>query len=201
MRAAQVMRLDGPDAIEVSEIDEPSGDGVVVDVHAAGVAFPDALLSRGLYQYKLEPPFVVGGEIAGRGAKRTGRQPRAAGGPGRRADDDQRRHGGGRRARSAAGVQAARQRQLRGRAPACCSTTSRCIFALTVRGPAAATAKRCWCTARPAASARRHCGSRRCSARPARSRSSAARTRPTSRPPPGPPTSCWPTASRTRSRS
>ena len=65
MRAARVMRLEGPDAIEVSEIDEPSGDGVVVDVHAAGVAFPDALLSRGLYQYKLEPPFVVGAEIAG----------------------------------------------------------------------------------------------------------------------------------------
>ena len=65
MRAAQVMRLDGPDAIEVSDIPEPTGDGVVVDVHAAGVAFPDALLSRGLYQYKLEPPFVPGGEIAG----------------------------------------------------------------------------------------------------------------------------------------
>jgi NADPH2:quinone reductase len=65
MRAAQVTRLDGPDAIETVEIDEPSGDGVVVDVHAAGVAFPDALLSRGLYQYKLEPPFVPGGEVAG----------------------------------------------------------------------------------------------------------------------------------------
>ncbi len=65
MRAAQVTRLDGPDAIEVAEIDEPSGEGVVVDVYAAGVAFPDALLSRGLYQYKLEPPFVPGGEIAG----------------------------------------------------------------------------------------------------------------------------------------
>ncbi|MFZ0832491.1 MAG: NADPH:quinone oxidoreductase family protein [Mycobacterium sp.] len=65
MRAAQVTRLDGPDAIEVSDIPEPTGDGVVVDVYAAGVAFPDALLSRGLYQYKLEPPFVPGGEIAG----------------------------------------------------------------------------------------------------------------------------------------
>jgi NADPH:quinone reductase len=65
MRAARVMRLDGPDAIEISDIDEPSGDGVVVDVHAAGVAFPDALLSRGLYQYKLEPPFIAGAEIAG----------------------------------------------------------------------------------------------------------------------------------------
>jgi NADPH2:quinone reductase len=65
MRAARVMRLDGPDAIEVSDIDEPTGDGVLVEVYAAGVAFPDALLSRGLYQYKLEPPFIVGAEIAG----------------------------------------------------------------------------------------------------------------------------------------
>lgn len=65
MRAARVTRLDGPDAIEVAEVDEPSGDGVVVDVHAAGAAFPDALLTRGLYQYRPEPPFVLGAEIAG----------------------------------------------------------------------------------------------------------------------------------------
>ena len=65
MRAARVTRLDGPDAIEVTEIDEPSGDGVVVEVHAAGAAFPDALLTRGLYQYRPEPPFVLGAEIAG----------------------------------------------------------------------------------------------------------------------------------------
>jgi len=38
---------------------------VVVEVHAAGVAFPDALLTRGLYQYRPEPPFVLGAEIAG----------------------------------------------------------------------------------------------------------------------------------------
>jgi NADPH:quinone reductase len=65
MRAARVTRLDGPEAIEVVEVDEPAGDGVVVDVHAAGVAFPDALLTRGLYQYKPNPPFVLGAEIAG----------------------------------------------------------------------------------------------------------------------------------------
>ncbi|OMC14401.1 MULTISPECIES: NADPH:quinone oxidoreductase family protein [unclassified Mycobacterium] len=65
MRAARVTRLDGPDAIEVSDVDEPSGDGVVVEVHAAGAAFPDALLTRGLYQYRPEPPFVLGAEIAG----------------------------------------------------------------------------------------------------------------------------------------
>lgn len=65
MRAARVTRLDGPDAIEIAEIDEPTGDGIVVDVHAAGAAFPDALLTRGLYQYRPDPPFVLGAEIAG----------------------------------------------------------------------------------------------------------------------------------------
>jgi NADPH2:quinone reductase len=65
MRAVRVTRLDGPDAVEISDIPEPSGDGVVIDVHAAGVAFPDALQTRGLYQYKPDPPFVLGAEIAG----------------------------------------------------------------------------------------------------------------------------------------
>jgi NADPH2:quinone reductase len=65
MRAAQLTRLEGPDGIEVGEIDEPTGDGVVVEVHAAGAAFPDALLTRGLYQYRPDPPFVLGAEIAG----------------------------------------------------------------------------------------------------------------------------------------
>src|ERR1700744_6821976 len=65
MRAAQLTRLDGPDAVEVGEIDEPPGDGVIVEVHAAGAAFPDALLTRGLYQYRPDPPFVLGAEIAG----------------------------------------------------------------------------------------------------------------------------------------
>ena len=66
MRAIQVTRLDGPEAVELVEIDEPNGDGkVVIDVYAAGVAFPDALQSRGLYQYKPPVPFVPGSEVAG----------------------------------------------------------------------------------------------------------------------------------------
>src|SRR3982074_2051875 len=65
MRAARVTRLDGPDAIEGSDVEEPTDDGGVVEVHAAGVAFPDALLTRGLYQYRPDPPFVLGAEIAG----------------------------------------------------------------------------------------------------------------------------------------
>ncbi|MGN2635753.1 NADPH:quinone oxidoreductase family protein [Nocardia takedensis] len=67
MRAAQVSKLEGPESIEIVEIPEPAGfpDGVVIDVHAAGVAFPDVLMTRGLYQMKPELPFVVGGEVAG----------------------------------------------------------------------------------------------------------------------------------------
>ncbi|WP_422748844.1 NADPH:quinone oxidoreductase family protein [Mycobacterium sp. WMMD1722] len=66
MRAIQVTRLDGPSAVELVDVDEPEAGGqVVIDVHAAGVAFPDALLTRGLYQYKPDLPFSPGAEIAG----------------------------------------------------------------------------------------------------------------------------------------
>jgi NADPH2:quinone reductase len=66
MRAAQVTRLDGPDAVEVVDLPEPEGRGVVVDVAAAGVCFPDVLLTRGEYQMRPDPPFVPGCEVAGR---------------------------------------------------------------------------------------------------------------------------------------
>lgn len=66
MRAIQIASLDGPQAAKLVDIDEPDGDGaVVVEVHAAGVAFPDVLQSRGLYQYKPEMPYTPGGEVAG----------------------------------------------------------------------------------------------------------------------------------------
>lgn len=66
MRAIQIAELDGPSAAQLAEIDEPDGTGLVtIDVHAAGVAFPDALQSRGLYQYKAERPYTPGAEIAG----------------------------------------------------------------------------------------------------------------------------------------
>jgi NADPH2:quinone reductase len=66
MRAIQVASLDGPQAAKLVDIDEPAGDGmVVIDVHAAGVAFPDVLQTRGLYQYKPDLPYIPGGEIAG----------------------------------------------------------------------------------------------------------------------------------------
>ena len=67
MRAALVRRLDGPGAIETTDVPEPAcGEGqVLIEVKAAGVNFPDLLLTKDLYQYKPEVPFVVGGELAG----------------------------------------------------------------------------------------------------------------------------------------
>src|SRR3954454_14185965 len=72
MRAFQISSLDGPDALELVERPEPEpthlmtpGAGVVIDVRAAAVSFPDLLQSRGLYQMKPELPFVPGGEVAG----------------------------------------------------------------------------------------------------------------------------------------
>src|SRR6478736_2607905 len=72
MRAFQISSLDGPDALELVERPDPEpshfmspGAGVVIDVRAAGVSFPDLLMSRGLYQMKPELPFVPGGEVAG----------------------------------------------------------------------------------------------------------------------------------------
>jgi len=70
MRAAQVTRLDGPLAVEITEIDEPTAEGpfgpqILVDVHAVGVSFPDLLLSKGEYQLKPELPFTLGVDFAG----------------------------------------------------------------------------------------------------------------------------------------
>lgn len=67
MRAAQIVSLDGPGAMRTAQIPEPAPEPgqVLVEVHAAGVCYPDALLTRGRYQYKPDPPFVPGSEVAG----------------------------------------------------------------------------------------------------------------------------------------
>jgi NADPH2:quinone reductase len=67
MRAVQVVRLDGPSAVTVAEVDDPKPqDGqVLIEVHAAGIAYPDVLLTRGQYQLKPDPPFTPGSEVAG----------------------------------------------------------------------------------------------------------------------------------------
>jgi NADPH2:quinone reductase len=67
MRAVQITTLDGPSAVEVTELPDPTpADGqVLVRVRAAGVSFPEVLQTRGLYQLKPDLPFVPGSEVAG----------------------------------------------------------------------------------------------------------------------------------------
>ena len=73
MRAVQIVELSGPDsALRMVDLPEPEpshlltpGSGVVVDVHAAGVSFPEVLQTRGEYQVKPPLPFVPGSEVAG----------------------------------------------------------------------------------------------------------------------------------------
>jgi NADPH:quinone reductase len=67
VRALQVTKLDGPDAVVLADVPEPEprDDEVLIDVNAAGVSFPDVLQARGLYQASAEPPYVPGVEAAG----------------------------------------------------------------------------------------------------------------------------------------
>ena len=73
MRAMQITELTGPDsALRLVELPDPEpthmftpGRGVVVDVHAAGVSFPELLQTRGEYQIKPPLPFVPGSEVGG----------------------------------------------------------------------------------------------------------------------------------------
>ena len=67
MKACVVQELSGPDGMVYTEIEDVAEDGnhVVIDVRAAGVCFPDLLLTKGEYQLKLPPPFIPGMEAAG----------------------------------------------------------------------------------------------------------------------------------------
>src|SRR3954470_13307102 len=73
MKAIQIVDLTGPDsALKLADVPEPEpshmltpGAGVLVDVHAAGVSFPEVLQTRGEYQVKPELPFVPGSEVGG----------------------------------------------------------------------------------------------------------------------------------------
>ena len=67
MRAVRCHELVGPQGLRVDEIPEPApaAGQILIDVQAAGVNFPDVLLSRGKYQFKPPLPFSPGGEAAG----------------------------------------------------------------------------------------------------------------------------------------
>lgn len=66
MRALQLTELIGPDGVRVAEVPEPTDDGgVLVEVRAASLSFPDLLRSKGQYQERQAPPYTIGGEFAG----------------------------------------------------------------------------------------------------------------------------------------
>ncbi len=73
MRAIQIINEEGPDkALSVVDLPEPEashmmtpGEGVLIEVHAAGVSFPELLQTRGQYQVKPPLPFVPGSEVGG----------------------------------------------------------------------------------------------------------------------------------------
>jgi NADPH:quinone reductase len=73
MRAQQITELSGPaSALTLADVPEPApthfmtnAEGVVVDVRASGVSFPEVLQTRGEYQLKPPLPFVPGAEVAG----------------------------------------------------------------------------------------------------------------------------------------
>ncbi len=67
MRALELVGFQGPDALRPTDAPEPQADaeGIVVDVRAIGINYPDLLMTQGAYQVKPEVPFVPGSEIAG----------------------------------------------------------------------------------------------------------------------------------------
>jgi NADPH2:quinone reductase len=73
MRAIQITEETGPDsALKLLDLPEPEashmltpGSGVLVEVHVAGVSFPELLQTRGQYQMKPPLPYVPGSEVGG----------------------------------------------------------------------------------------------------------------------------------------
>lgn len=74
MKALQLMDLSGPSSLVLRDVDEPTDmdplfadrvDPVVIDVSAAGVAFPELLQTYGRYQHSAAVPFTPGGEVSG----------------------------------------------------------------------------------------------------------------------------------------
>jgi NADPH:quinone reductase len=67
VRAAVVTELNGPDAVVIRDVPEPTlkPGHVLIAVEYAGISFPDVLQTRGQYQVRPELPFTPGWEISG----------------------------------------------------------------------------------------------------------------------------------------
>lgn len=66
-RAAVCTALNGPASIKIRQFDitAPQPNQIAINIRAAGLNFPDLLMTYGRYQFRPEPPFVAGLEIAG----------------------------------------------------------------------------------------------------------------------------------------
>jgi NADPH:quinone reductase len=67
VRALQVAELTGPSGVRVVDVPGPTTPtgGILVQVHAVGLSYPDLLRSQGLYQERADPPYTLGAELAG----------------------------------------------------------------------------------------------------------------------------------------
>lgn len=72
MKAIEIFQTKGPaEGLRLADLPDPELNphtgrpGVVIEVRAAGVAFPEVLQSWGKYQVQPEVPFVPGSEVAG----------------------------------------------------------------------------------------------------------------------------------------
>jgi NADPH2:quinone reductase len=67
MQAILCEEFDSPNKLKVTEVDDPvpGKTDVIVNIHATGLGFVDALTVAGLYQNKPALPFIPGNEIAG----------------------------------------------------------------------------------------------------------------------------------------
>jgi NADPH:quinone reductase len=66
MFAHHITGFTGPDDVRWTEVAEPpAGDGMLIDVVAAGVSFADLLQTTGSYQLKVDLPYTPGMDAAG----------------------------------------------------------------------------------------------------------------------------------------
>ncbi len=67
MRAVRIVSHGEPEALQIVDVSPPipGSREVLIDVHVAGVNYPDLLVVRGLYQILAPLPFSPGKEIAG----------------------------------------------------------------------------------------------------------------------------------------
>ena len=67
MKAVLCRAFGPPESLEIVEVDDPKPGPheIVIDVRAAAITFPDALMIEDKYQFKPGPPFIPGGDVAG----------------------------------------------------------------------------------------------------------------------------------------